>query len=69
MEPVKLNNSLQLRLSDQELADLDGCCAAQRRRAGENVPRTLLIRQAIREFVEKMGFDPPPSNKQTDKAA
>lgn len=64
--PPIVSGALQLRLTDQDVADLDGYCSNIRRRTGQHVTRSGVIRQAIREFVERTGFDPP---KPTDKAA
>lgn len=57
MEQAKLTNSLQLRLSDQELAELDAYCVALRRRTGAAVPRTAVIREAVQEKLAR-GLQP-----------
>ena len=51
----KLTFQMQLRLSDQEIAALDGYCAAQRRETGENVSRNGVIREAIQRMLHEKG--------------
>lgn len=55
-ERPKLAKALQLRISDQELDELDAYCATVRRRTGENVSRTAVIRLAIQELLERGGM-------------
>ena len=45
------SESMQLRLSPKELADLDAYCAARRRETGEPWPRMHVVRQAIRTLI------------------
>ena len=50
---AQLDRQLQLRISTEELAELDELCALYRRKSGENISRTSLIRNAIKEYVAK----------------
>lgn len=50
---TKLTKSIVLRLSEDELRDLDGFCADLRRKTGDPVTRTDTIRRAIAMLIQE----------------
>lgn len=50
---AKLTKAIQVRFSPEELAELDKFVETIHRRTGGHIPRVELIRQGVKELIER----------------